>query len=156
MLRPFRSSLLAMAAALTLTLPSQAQTLIYDSGLYRMMTGGSVPVAVVDLKFYSSPGPAVLATVLNPQGGYRLFYGSVQRGGLNFLYANIREVTQPTSFLQVLDPTTGPVPAYDPFLGPETCQFFLYTGPEYYDFTCFSVDPNHPTSSQGRLEKLPR
>jgi hypothetical protein len=156
MLRPLLSSLLAVAALLSVATGASAQTPIYNGGLYRMMTGGSTPAAVVDLKIFSSPIQGVLATVYNPQGGYRLFYGYVARGGLNFIYASIREVTQPIAFLQALDPTTGPVPAYNRFLGRETCQFYLYTGPAYYDFTCSTYDPIHPMVSQGRLERLPR
>lgn len=122
-------------------------------GLYRMMTGGPQPAAVVDLKFLPSVNQEakVLATLLNPAGGYRVFLGTVERGGLNILYASIRTVDQPLPFLLAFDPGR-PFRDYQSFLERETCQFFLFTGPAYYDFNC---SDGSTILSSGRLERLP-
>jgi hypothetical protein len=155
---PVLSLFLALlgSAVLPHGLSAQVPTPAYG-GLYRMVTGGPSPAAVVDLKFLvpSDFGEIkVLATVLNPAGTYRVYYGVAGRGGLGIYFVNLYPALQPFPFLLTLDPNQ-PFSETRQFLGAEQCQFDLFTGPAYYDFGCSSVDATgHVSSSQGRLERL--
>lgn len=150
---------LLLAAAVPLLAPAGARAQVPTpefGGFFRMMTGAPAPTAFVDLKFYTgNPSLPVLATLLNPQGSYRLYFGTAARGGLGIYFVILREVKQPAAFLQAFDPANATASSYARFLGPQTCRFDLIHGPAYYDFGCGSTDPTQP-SSHGRLERLPR
>lgn len=109
--------------------------------------------AVMDLRFL--PDGVVIAILLQPTGGYRAFLGGIDRGGLNIRYATLREIADPLRFLIELDPAE-PKQDRSARLFREgrvldtSCQFYLFTGPDQYDFTC----SNRQGSSSGRLTRI--